>query len=1167
MDSRLFSKLFIFIFIFFISSLSFAQEDDIFWFAAPDVTDGHGDEPIYLRIANANSLKNTDVTISQPMLNTMGLGVDTTVHLGPNGFASVNLTPYKNFLENSDYNKVVKKGLKVESSKTDITAYYSENNEWNLDLFSLKGKNGFGKHFFVPFQNQMSNDTTASDGFTPPPRSSINMVLTGDESKTTEIWVYPTNPIAGHAGKDSFKVVLENPGETYSLRAKYHSGDMHLGGTEIKVKSGNDIAITIADDSDRRNGVTCRDLNGDQITPVEVVGYDYVVIGGSLTGMGDGDDIYVVATENGTNIDMNGDGTNEYTNLDAGEVRYYDLNSNTTTFISATKPIYVYHITGLNNCEIGGAQIPTVDGCTGSAEVSFYRSNPEPLIVNILAKEEYKNDFWIKYNATDSVKIDASLFSQVPNKPGWIYLSEQADLTESSDPTNIGIPPDSVTTVENHHPQGVFHLGLVNTTSAWGNHGSKYGYFSSFIQDTASAEIATTNSQISKYYCEGDTVYLKASGGRTENSYYWYAEDPSHEKYMTTRNFKTCEVVGLPPDSSYYVFKVVVYPPCQPIDTITMKVRVNSLPKANFEIIDSTSGLPVSNVQCAPYNAYINNKTTDAKRYIWYWDYEDYPRSNYDTIPDMQFRHEFRNPTYEDSVYTVRLLAQGEVCTDEHISEVMVHPEVNANFTVDMDSICNDSDVYFTNTSSGDTSYFDWSFGDGTGSYDTTAINHLHNYNHAYPYDTTFSSQLVATSPANCTDTAFQDIFVESYVEADFPLDTVKGCSPFPIRLNNNSKGDVDTAYWRFSGSQGWTSLDTTYNKNVAPDTTLINTGTRQVDTVDIQLLVSNGNCYDTAHRTVYVYPEVTSDFSPGDSLGCNPMQVEFRNHSAFSGISDTTGLSYSWNFGDGGASNEYEPSHLFDNINPSDTVYTVDLTVTSTHGCWDTTSSDLTVSPYIDADFKVDEGSGCSQHTVIITNAAKGGITSYEWNFGDGSPIRTASKDTLMHTYANTSTSPNTYTLQLVVENKGCTDTMRRDIDVYPSVNADFSMSNPTGCNPSTVDFTNNSAYISTTDTTGLSYSWDFGDGSSSKEFEPSHTFSNYTPVIAEYPVELAVTAPNTCTDTVVDTVRVLPYVEADFTVARADSCSPFTVRIENHSSGGYYEWFWVRTMWSTLR
>src|SRR5690606_13836081 len=61
------------------------------------------------------------------------------------------------------------------------------------------------------------------------------------------------------------------------------------------------IAVTISDDSVTNSGGGCRDLMGDQIVPVEVVGTEYIVNKGSMY-VASNEGIYVVATENFTEV-------------------------------------------------------------------------------------------------------------------------------------------------------------------------------------------------------------------------------------------------------------------------------------------------------------------------------------------------------------------------------------------------------------------------------------------------------------------------------------------------------------------------------------------------------------------------------------------------------------------------------------------------------------------------------------------------------------------------------------------------------------------------------------------------------------------------------------------------------------------------------------------------
>jgi len=331
---------------------------------------------------------------------------------------------------------------------------------------------------------------------------------------------------------------------------------------------------------------------------------------------------------------------------------------------------------------------------------------------------------------------------------------------------------------------------------------------------------------------------------------------------------------------------------------------------------------------------------------------------------------------------------------------------------------------------------------------------------------------------------------------------------------------------------------------------------------VNIQLLVSNGHCYDTARRTVYVYPEVTADYTPGDLSGCNPQLVDFANQSHFTGMTttDTTGLVYDWDFGDEGTSHLYNPDHLFDNINPSDTTYQVQLMVTSPHGCQDSASSQITVSPYIKADFKVEETNGCSPFEVQFENTSEGGIDSTYWDFDeDDNTDSTLTDSYFTKTFYNDGTMPDTVRLRQVVVNEDqCRDTVFRQIIIYPSVTAAFQPLNTLECNPVEVSFINNSEYTGTADTTGLTYDWDFGDGSTSSLFEPTYLFAHTGDTMATFPVSLTVTNPYGCADTLVDPVQVHPFVEANFAISTGSGCSPLEVEINNSSSGGNYDWYW---------
>lgn len=98
-------------------------------------------------------------------------------------------------------------------------------------------------------------------------------------------------------------------------------------------------------------------------------------------------------------------------------------------------------------------------------------------------------------------------------------------------------------------------------------------------------------------------------------------------------------------------------------------------------------------------------------------------------------------------------------------------------------------------------------------------------------------------------------------------------------------------------------------------------------------------------------------------------------------------------------------------------------------------------------------------------------------------------------------------------------------------------------GCAPLTVNFTNSS-------TNGLSYLWNFGDGSTSTTFSPTHTFNS----AGVYTVTLSASNSNACFRTddtayvviVVDTAKIYP----GFTTTLVDSCNPYVASFVNTST-----------------
>jgi PKD repeat protein len=189
---------------------------------------------------------------------------------------------------------------------------------------------------------------------------------------------------------------------------------------------------------------------------------------------------------------------------------------------------------------------------------------------------------------------------------------------------------------------------------------------------------------------------------------------------------------------------------------------------------------------------------------------------------------------------------------------------------------------------------------------------------------------------------------------------------------------------------------------------------------------------------------------------------------------------------------------------------------------------------------------SGCAALVVDFTDESTGDITSWSWTFGDGG---TSAAQNPSYTYND----PGTYTVSLTVTGPGGSDTETKTgyITVNSAPTADFS-GNPTGgTEPLTVDFTDLSAGNPT------SWSWDFGDGGSSTQQNPSYTYNN----AGTYTVTL--TATNTCGsdgETKIDYITVDPCVPptADFVGSPTNGTAPLTVDFTDLSTGNPTSWSW---------
>ncbi len=137
-------------------------------------------------------------------------------------------------------------------------------------------------------------------------------------------------------------------------------------------------------------------------------------------------------------------------------------------------------------------------------------------------------------------------------------------------------------------------------------------------------------------------------------------------------------------------------------------------------------------------------------------------------------------------------------------------------------------------------------------------------------------------------------------------------------------------------------------------------------------------------------------------------------------------------------------------------------------------------------ADFTAGVTSGAAPLNVTFTDTSTGVVTTRFWRFGDGSTAWANGTPSISHTYLY----PGTFNVSLTAGNVDSQDTATKTgyIQVTPSgrpPSVRFSAMPALGNAPMNVRFTDRS--------TGspILWDWDFGDGNSSSEQNPGHTFT----------------------------------------------------------------------------
>ena len=534
----------LFVFCFCLLLISFdspAQVGREFWFVAPDITVGHGDQPIVFRITTIETAAN--VTVSMP-----ADGGRVISNLTINAQTQERVDLDKDIVENHPSDKVNDKGILI-TSDADITVYYEVANGVNPDKFTLKGPNGIGTEFFVPSQNTFRNKPRS-----PLATEKIDIVATQDE---TTITIIPTEDVVGHASGVEYTVTL-NRGQTYCIENRDDvTPGSSLAGTYIS--SDKDIAVTISDDSIwQGSGFGPYDLIGDQLIPTSMIGTEYIAVNPNPDTRTI-NKVYVLATQDDTYISVVYDSRTMTKRLDKGEQLELDIEGN-ALYIDADKPIYAYQLASLWNRsgnEMGSAILPSTS-CTGSKTVSFVRTFNLEFWVQLLTQQKNINSFVFKdQNGNIRNDLGAITWKEVEGTDNgtadeiWYSGIIQLDIT-------TGAPH----TIEN--TSGLFHISILDE-----NQGStSYGYFSSYGQ--LQLEGPTQE-------CQGNEIVLRTA--EPMKTYNWFSEHTGNTVLSTDPTLSVTQ------SGTYWVTAEVNFGGCELTDSLYVEFLLPEFELGNHTVV------------------------------------------------------------------------------------------------------------------------------------------------------------------------------------------------------------------------------------------------------------------------------------------------------------------------------------------------------------------------------------------------------------------------------------------------------------------------------------------------------------------------------------------------------------------------------------------------------
>jgi gliding motility-associated-like protein len=499
---------------------------------------------------------------------------------------------------------------------------------------------------------------------------------------------------------------------------------------------------------------------------------------------------------------------------------------------------------------------------------------------------------------------------------------------------------------------------------------------------------------------------------------------------------------------------------------------------------------------CAPLSVVFSNESQGITNHKWTYRLQGTTETIEET-ESIQAQYSFENSTTENLVYEVLYEGTNSFgCIDYDTLEILVFPAVSSSFTLLTDREgCGPLNSSFIVDQFVPGLEYVWNWSDGSlpdTTFKTPDISHLFENGSASTTRSFTITLSVRDTISGCVATSGQTVNVFPSVQAEIISDIREGCAPLSVSFENQSVGAIDHEWSIINGRSESVDFDTS--------TFSINYEFRNQSTTDLvyQVIYTGANgfgCVDRDTVLITTYPQIDASFSATPERQVLPNRTVVLDNTSLNRLS----WSHNWDFGDGNNSDQVDPGfHEYVTFGE----YTIALTVASDN-CTDQATQNIIIEPNVPlVDFSTDTLLGCVPFEVQFENLTQfADPNTYQWNFGDGSTSRAVDP---LHVYDR----PGFYTVSLKASNDlGISDIEVKEfyIEVLNVPNADFEVK------PDVVYLPNDILFTSNRSRDADSFWWDFGDGTTSQNREPTHIYQEP----GSYLIKLVAINNLGCTDT----------------------------------------------------